>query len=208
MRQRIFFVLACVVALAAWAAPRDEMPNLIPNEGFEDGVPDPWVFYGQVAFAMANRNDAYEGTEALQITVAAAGVNFWDSGVQYRGAGQPLVFEQGVTYTWAFFMKADHPVNVNIKPELAQDPWTGYGERQVLVTEEYQEFWTTWQTPQDVIPAQLTLHVAFDAATLWMDAPRWYEGEYIPYEEWIGEVPQAVNPVGKLTVTWGALKGR
>ncbi|GIX06718.1 MAG: hypothetical protein KatS3mg115_1121 [Candidatus Poribacteria bacterium] len=204
MKGLIGSILALGLVAAAYAAETPE--NLIPNWGFEDGVVAPWTAYGQAVLSMADKQDAFAGSEALKIEVAAAGVNFWDSGVQYKGAGENIFFEGGVQYTWAFFMKADPPVRINIKPELAVDPWTGYGEKQVDVTDEYQEFWTTWQTPADVVPASLTLHVAFNAATLWMDEVRWYEGEYIPYEEWGQEQPQAVDPAGKLATTWAQLK--
>jgi hypothetical protein len=102
------------------------------------------------------------------------------------------------------FFKSDPPVRVNIKPELGADPWTAYGENQVQLTEEYQEFWTEWNVGgSDVVPASLTLHVQFDAATIWMDDVRWYEGDYEPFE---GGAPQSVDPIGKATTTWGRLK--
>ena len=135
------------------------------------------------------------------ITVAAAGVNFWDAGVQFS---DNIFFAKNTDYTWAMFFKSDPPVRVNIKPELGADPWTAYGENQVQLTEEYQEFWTEWNVGgSDVVPASLTLHVQFDAATIWMDDVRWYEGDYEPFE---GGAPQSVDPIGKATTTWGRLK--
>ena len=104
------------------------------------------------------------------------------------------------------FFKSDPSVTVNIKPELGVDPWNALGEQQVQVTEEYQEFWTEFNVGgNDVVPASLTLHVQFDAATIWMDDVRWYEGAYEPFA---GGTPQAVDPLEKATTTWGQLKSR
>ncbi|GIX06719.1 MAG: hypothetical protein KatS3mg115_1122 [Candidatus Poribacteria bacterium] len=189
--------IAVVAALALSGSMALAQENMLRNGGLEDGVVDPWISYGQATLSVTSDN-VYEGSFALQVEVPAAGANFWDSGVQYQ---EGVVFEAGTTYTWAFFAKADHTVNINIKPELAQDPWTGYGEHQVELTTDWQEFYATWTPDTLVQPASLTLHVAFDAATLWIDAARWYVGEYVPYES-----VTAVDPKGKLATTWAQLK--
>ncbi len=175
--------------------------NLVTNPDFENGVLDPWRSYGPITVELADKADAHTGTEAMKITVPGPGANFWDSGVQFD---DNIFFPKNTDYTWAMFFKSDPPVSVNIKPELGVDPWNAFGETQVQVTEEYQEFWTEWNVGgSDIVPASLTLHVQFDAATIWMDDVRWYEGDYEPFE---GGAPQAVDPVGKATTTWGRLK--
>ncbi len=191
------------IALAAFvvAGTAFAQENMIQNAGFEDGVMEPWSVYGAAA-ANIVKNDVHSGDYALKIDIPAPGANFWDSGLQYKPAG--VVFEDGIDYTWAFFAKSDPPVEINIKPELAVDPWTAYGDKRAFLTEEYQEFWTEWTVPAPVNPAALTLHIQFDQASLWFDDARWYEGAYEPF----GGEPQSVDPNGKAAATWASLKAQ
>ncbi|MDA1191576.1 MAG: carbohydrate binding domain-containing protein [Candidatus Poribacteria bacterium] len=205
---RIRNVLAVLMAtfisvVTAYAA--DDIVNLVENGDFENGGYAPFVSYGPVTLALTKQKaDAHTGSDALTADIPGPGANFWDAGIQYNR--QPdVIFEKGVEYTWAFFMKADPPVRINIKPELGVDPWVAYGERQVDVTDEYQEFVTTWTAGVAVVPASLTLHVQFGKSTLYMDDVRWYEGEYVPFDD---TGAQAVEPEGKAATTWGSLKAR
>ncbi len=190
-----------LIALAAFAVAGTAFAqeNMIQNAGFEDGVLEPWSIYpGGTAHEIDK--DAHTGGHALKIDIAAPGANFWDAGLQYKPDG--TVFEDGIDYTWAFFAKSDPPVEINIKPELAVDPWTAYGEVRANLTEEYQEFWTEWKVEVAVEPAALTLHIQFDKAALWFDDARWYEGKYEPFNP----EPQSVDPNGKAAATWASLK--
>ena len=201
MKQIVRRAALALAACFALAAAAQEPVNMIENPGFEEGVLDPWSVYGGMPTTV-ERDNAHTGRHSLRVDVAAPGANFWDSGVQYKPDG--TVFEAGIEYTWAFFAKSDPPVEINIKPELAVDPWTAHGARRAFLTEEYQEFWTEWTVPAAVNPAALTLHIQFDKSTLWFDDARWYEGNYVPFE---GE-PQSVDPNGKSAAVWGALKTR
>jgi hypothetical protein len=185
-----------------------EVENILQNGGFEDGVVDPWATYGDVTIEVVKSlknadidEDPIEGKNALYITVNSKGANFWDAGLQYRN----LTFEKGKKYTLAAFLKLRKNIvlNINFKPELAQDPWTGYGEQQFTMTPEWQEFHiTTPEFAADVAPAEITFHIAFDEAEFWIDNVRFFEGDYAPP----GDEPQAVEAKGKLTTTWGDIK--
>ena len=197
---RLMGVAGAFALLATLAGAQD---NMVTNADFENGVLDPWSSYGPVTLEMAARADAHSGTEAMMATVPGPGANFWDAGIQWK---PDIFFAKNTDYTWAMFFKSDPPVRVNIKPELGVDPWTAFGENQVQLTEEYQEFWTEWDVGgNDIVPASLTLHVQFDQATIWMDDVRWYEGDYEPFE---GTEPQAVDPTEKAATTWGQVKSR
>lgn len=196
-------LVSAVAACALVASTAGAQDNLVTNADFENGVLDPWRSYGPVTVELAAKADAHTGTEAMKAVVPGPGANFWDAGIQFD---DDIFFAKNTDYTWAMFFKSDPPVLVNIKPELGVDPWNGFGETQVQVTEEYQEFWTEWNVGgNDIVPASLTLHVQFDAATIWMDDVRWYEGDYEPSE---GGAPQAVDPIGKAATTWGQMKAR
>lgn len=198
---KIAAVAVCFVF--ASAAMGEDPVNMIENPGFEDGVLQPWNKYGANAVtSIVGNRDVHTGKRALRIDVAGPGENFWSAGLQYKPPG--VVFEDGVLYTWSFFAKSDPPVEVNLKPELAQDPWTGFGAKRAFLVEEYQEYWTEWTPPNDVNPASLTLHVQFDKSTIWIDDARWYKGAYTPF----GGEPQSVNPSGKAAAVWASLKAR
>ena len=197
MRTRLLHALTALCALSLTLGA-SAVENLIQNPGFEEGVVDPWTSYGAVELSVTN--DAYDGDFALEAKVLEKGANFWDSGVQYH---PDISFAANTTYTWALFFKSDPPVEINMKPELAADPWTGYGESRQNLTSDWAEYYVEFTPDADVNPASLTLHVAFDVATIWIDNARWYVGTYTP-----AELPTAVEPEGKLATTWGSLKQR
>ncbi|MCL5282434.1 MAG: discoidin domain-containing protein [Planctomycetes bacterium] len=90
-------------------------------------------------------------------------------------------FQKGKKYTLSLFFKSKSGgATINLKPELAQDPWTGYGEAQITATEKWAEYHIT--TPvfsNDVTPAHVTFHVEFKAQEFWIDDVKWYEGDYV-----------------------------
>jgi carbohydrate binding protein with CBM4/9 domain len=146
--------------------------NILANGGFEDGVMEPWNTYGDVT-AEVVADDPIEGGSCLHITVNSAGANFWDAGLQHTGH----VFEAGKSYTLSAFLKCSAgTLDINFKPELAADPWTGFGSQAFTMTEEWQEFSvSTGVIPDNVDPAAITFHIAYAAADFWIDDVRFYE---------------------------------
>lgn len=204
------FSLAVVMTLGAGYAYGAQVENLLKNGGFEDGIIDPWTTYGnatpEVVEALKGAKvpeDPIEGAFCLHITVPVKGANFWDAGLQHRG--HPF-FEQGKKYTLSVFLKCkEGTLQINFKPELDQDPWPGYGERSFTMTEKWAEYSTT--TPimaARVDPASVTFHIAYDINEFWVDAARFYEGDYVEPE--FGVKPKAVKPQDKLAGMWGKIK--
>ena len=108
--------------------------NLLANGDFETGVVDPWTIYGGTLEAVPT--DPIEGDFCMQVTVATAGANFWDSGVKQTG----LTFQNNRKYTLSAFCKCDQGTRqINFKPELDADPWTGYGATVFTMTSEWAE---------------------------------------------------------------------
>jgi len=175
-----------------------EVENILDNGGFEDGDVSPWGTYGavtsevvQVLAGAAVPEGPIEGRYCLHIEVAEAGVNFWDSGLQHSGH----VFEEGKKYTLSAFLKCNEgELNINFKPELGEDPWTGYGAQSFTMTEEWTEFSVT--TPvftEDVSPATITFHIGYAPGDFWVDGVRWYEGDYVPPA--FKKILTAVDPI-------------
>jgi hypothetical protein len=184
--------LVFAVALSASAAT-----NLLKNGDFEAANVNPWTTYGNAKIELDTA--AHSGKGAGKVTVGAVGANFWDSGLQYTG----VEFKANTQYTWAAFVKAAQPRRINMKPELAQDPWTGYGEKQQDMTADWKEIYVEFLPPAAVKPASLTWHIAESTATFWVDDARWYEGKYEPLQP-----PAAVSPKAKLAVRWADMKTR
>ena len=157
-------------------APPPAYVNLLVNGGFEDGVLAPWGTYGDVTAEVVS-NEAIEGGSSLHLTVNSVGANFWDAGLQHTGH----VFEAGKQYTLSAFAKCSAgTLDINFKPELAADPWSGFGDQVFTMTDEWTEFSVT--TPvfeTDTSPAAITFHIGFAATDFWIDGVRFYEGEYV-----------------------------
>ena len=184
-RKMIWVAVALLIGFLGIGQSRgQDVVNLLDNGGFEDGVMAPWSTYGPVTSEVVDQlvgatvnEDPIEGNYCLHLEVPEPGVNFWDAGLQH----DPHVFEQGKHYTLSAFLKCDAgTLDINFKPELAQDPWTGYGAQAFTMTEEWEEYSTT--TPvftEDVNPGSITFHIQYAASSFWVDAVRWYEGDYV-----------------------------
>ena len=148
--------------------------NLLANGGFEDGVVEPWSTYGNVTKEVV-QDDPIEGAYCLHVVVPEAGANFWDAGLQHTGH----VFEAGKNYTLSAWLKSSQgPLDINFKPELGADPWTGYGSQAFTMTEEWAEYSvTTGVFDADVSPATITFHIAYAPGDFYVDDVQFVEVE-------------------------------
>ncbi len=158
--------------------------NLLTNGGLEWGTLEGWGGYGdntrEVVTELVGADvpePPAEGAYCMHVVVNSAGANFWDGGVQ---TFQNQVFEAGKQYTFSVWLKcASGTRMINLKPEIAADPWTGYGDQQVTMTDTWAEYSVT--TPvfeADVTPTSITLHIQYEPGEFWIDGARFYEGEY------------------------------
>ena len=183
IRLTAIFLIGFVVFSTGQA--QDEVENILINGGFEDGVPEPWGTYGGATIEVVDKldgaavdEDPIEGNYCLHVTVGAAAANFWETGLNQTG----LLFEADKIYTLSVFLKSkEGTLDINFKPELAQDPWTAPVEQSFVMTEEWTEFSvTTAVISEDITPAEIVLHIGYAASEFWVDNIRWYEGEYVP----------------------------
>jgi len=157
--------------------------NLLTNGDFETGNSDPWGIWGSTfevvteCVGAAVPEPPIQGTYCLHVTVPEKTTNFWDTGMNTA----PPIFAAGKKYTLSVWLKAKSgTVTVNLKPEHSADPWQGYGEKQVTMTDTWAEYSiTTPPFATDVSPASITFHLGFAQAEFWVDNVRWYEGDYV-----------------------------
>jgi len=186
-------VIVCLLLTVSYSYGVD---NILVNGGFEDGVPDPWSMYGDATMEI-REGGAAEGNFYLHLTTPAGG-NFWDAGLQHSGH----IFGVGKTYTLAAFLRSPNAQDINFKPELSADPWTGYGSQAFTMTDTWTEYViSTGEMPNDVDPGCVTFHIAYVAGEFDIDGVRFFEGDYVPPDE-----PSAVQPSAKLTTAWGKIK--
>jgi len=159
--------------------------NLLTNGGFEDGIIDPWQYWGDVTAEVVQElvgaavpEDPIEGDSCLHITVNSAGANDWDYSMVQRGR----VFEAGKKYTFSAFLKTkEGTMEIRLKPERDADPWEGHGDQVLTITDQWTQYSVT--TPviaADVNPAATTFHFAFGPGEFWIDDVKFYEGETPP----------------------------
>jgi hypothetical protein len=179
MKTKQIFLTMLIVLLANCLSYGQE--NLLTNGGFEDGVLTPFTSYTSAAVGATWEvvtEDAIEGNYCVKATLGAAGANSWDAWLKY----QDLIFQQGKYYTFSAFLKCTTgTMQVMLKPELNQDPYTGYGAETVTINDQWQEYHVT--TPVltgDVNPADIVFLMAYSAGTMWIDGVRFYEGDFVP----------------------------
>jgi hypothetical protein len=154
--------------------------NILANGGFEDGVAEPWSTYGDATLEVVQElagaavpEAPIEGGSCLHVVVGSAGANFWDAGLQHAGH----VFEEGKSYTLSAYLKAkEGTMDINFKPELGADPWTGYGSQEFTMTDTWAEYTVnTGVIPANVDPATITFHIAYAPGEFWVDDVRFTE---------------------------------
>jgi hypothetical protein len=189
IKYSFFLVLAIVLTFNfIFSVNAQEIKNLLVNGNFEDGIVDPWTLYGNGKIEVvkdikkaAIDEKIIEGDFCLHVTVAAKGANFWDTGIQHA----KHVFEAGKVYTLSAYLKsAKGTLQINFKPELGVEPWTAYGDKAFVMTEKWKEFTTSTPViPNNVNPATITFHIAYDVGEFWMDDVKFYEGKPQPKPE-------------------------
>jgi hypothetical protein len=176
-----FWLDSVTVYKVADAQPEPAPEFNMVNGGFEDGVLDPWYIYdntGAGATAEVVADDSVEGSYCLHVVVPEAGANFWDVGLAQPG----FVFEAGKRYTLSAFLRCkEGTLDINFKPEHAADPWEGYGEQVITMTDQWVEYSVTTPVFEvDTSPGSATFHIGFAAGEFWMDDVKFYESEAPP----------------------------
>jgi regulation of enolase protein 1 (concanavalin A-like superfamily) len=182
--QKVWLVVALGAGfLTSGVGRAQDVVNLLTNGGFEAADVTPWTAWGGATITLvqdlagaSTPQGPLQGGNCLHV-VSAGSANYWDMGFGQRG----LTFQQGKHYTVSAFLKCKKGTGqVNFKPELAADPWTGW-EQSFVITEEWAEYHFTIPTvSQTLTPCEVVFHVGYAASDFWIDAVQLYEGDYVP----------------------------
>ena len=202
-------LLSCIFVLtmlvSGVAAQDEEIENILPNPDFEEGIGE-WSIGAQWGtLSIDKREDSPTGHPVMLATINAVGVEAWEPEIH----SPPFPLENGKTYTYAFWAKAEPDSRRSLGPSFEQlDTWVGMGQG-ISLTDEWKEYHFTgvWTDPSS--PPAVVIHIGFNFQTddVWFSHFRVYEGEYV--EEALENIPpRAVTPVARLTTAWGKIKSR
>ena len=117
---------------------------------------------------------------------------------------QPFTLLEDTTYTYSLWAKSEKPRNVTMRIMHQGAPWNVYSGRSIGLSEEWKEFFITFEMPVDDVSSRAGIIMGLEKVDVWIDHVRLYEGEYVSDIE--GAEPQAVEPSDKLATTWATLK--
>lgn len=196
-------VVVVAVCLCVSSAQAVEVANLLQNPEFELGKQgwSTWVEDANAgALAEPDTNEKVKGKQSLLIDIFAAG-----GGKRVELHQNPLNLKGGWALTYAIWLKGDKVRNAKIICNHRADPWTSYGSKDIVIQQDWQEFWTAVQVPADDAIAGIYLELRDTKGKVWVDAVRLFQGDYVA-DDTIGQKPRAVEPSSKLATTWADAK--
>lgn len=208
MKQSFTYQLAMLMFLLAFSlvigqeSHSAQVENLIRNGDFEDGLLD-WELRqseGASAEMKEERRDSVKGQRCVFIEInVVAGTSAWHLALYQEGHQ----IENGTTYTFSCWAKAEEFRPASLYVEQAADPWDEYGRIEIQVEEEWQEYWTTF-TASVSSPVWPRIALGMSDVNIWVDNVRLYEGDYEEEEDISRD--SAVTPSEKLPITWAGVK--
>ena len=210
MRRIILFILGVLFVLCGTvyaAVELEEGVNQMQNGDFEQGVLNPWTWSqtGTATGTMELDDEEMHGGEFCLkvITTALDGENWHVKVVQTN-----LSFEAEEKHTVKFWAKAEAPRVVQLCLQRNADPWDGWLWQDFNVTMDWQEFVHEITLPEDNDKGHfMAFHSGQSTDVWWLDDVRYYRGG--ADDEVVVDEPlvRSVNPMDKLTSTWGGIKG-
>ena len=180
--------------------------NILKNGDFDNKL-DGWHHWTHesataVFQTEGNKAEPIVGKNAAYIKINKAGDDLWH--IQFYQ--QPFTLEKDTTYTYSLWAKSEKPRNVTMRIIHQGDPWTVYAPKSINLSEEWKEFFITFEMPVDDVNSRAGIIMGGEKVDVWLDHIRLYEGEYVSDIE--DAEPQSVEPTDKLATTWASLKNR
>lgn len=194
----VFFVFSALNMVQAQV-------NLLKNSDFEDATDAPWSMWVEDTNAVATKSidktEKISGSQSLLINITKAGS---DKRVELHQ--NPFALKNGQKLTYAFWAKTEKGATrtARMVSNLREAPWTGYGSKDITITDSWTEFWVAVAITADVAKAGVYVELK-DKTTgkIWFDRFRFYVGDYVK-ENLVG--PTGVNLHNKIASTWSTIK--
>lgn len=195
-------LLAVLLLLVQTAMAGEEIENLVSNPDFDEGGTFGWSLNtgGNSAGEMKAEKDGVVG-DCAYVKIDAVGPDAWNPEIH----SPKFDVEIDEVYTVSFWAKTEEGKTRPLGVKFEQlDTWTGPSTT-ITITDEWTEYHFSPTMTMSSPPA-VVIHIAFNnlKEDVWLDHFRVYQGEYVEEEE-LSET-EAVEPVGKLTTTWGQIK--
>ena len=188
------------LAYTARSHPKISSKMAISTSALKDGtigrMPMPLLFFKP----KAKKRNPIAGKNAAYIKISKVGGALGHIQL-YQ---QPFTLEKGTTYTYNLWSKSEKPRNVTMRIMHQGAPWNVYAAKSINLSEDWKEFFITFEMPVDDVSSRAGVIMGTEKVDVWLDHIRLYEGEYVSDIE--GAEPQAVEPSGKVTITWAELK--
>lgn len=215
-------MIASMVILVAGLAVADEIENLMPNGGFENGTNSPWAIGGSIkdgggvgaTMEVVDKldgasvdEDPIEGDLCLLVTVedgaASAG------SVQFMTANNPPTYESGEIYTFSAFIKSDDNMQFHMLISGGSEDGfqPSYRSETFVTTDVWTEYYlTTDSFPNQPQATRAKFFVGYGAGAFWVDDIRIYMDEYVPSSP--AQNRAVAMTVDKLATTWASIKAK
>jgi len=144
--------------------------ELLENGGFESALGDTWRLWcdrstGNSATAQRDTGVKHGGTAAACIAITGAGRR---GGIELTQSRRAL--ERGKTYDLAFWVRADHPVELAVVASKGSPNWDNYGLRQdVRLTTQWQPVTLTFEATRTVQDSRIQFLCGGETGKIWID---------------------------------------
>lgn len=202
----LLIAMLCLAFITLSVEAQDVPENILQNSDFENVGNAPWTMWVEDPAAMAimsvDKKEHVDGDQSLLIDIKKKG-----GGKRVELHQNPLNLKKGQTLTYALWAKVpkDDVRNARMIANHRADPWTSYTFKDILIEEDWIEFWSTFTMPDNDNMAGIYIELIDTPGQVWFDHFRLYEGKYI--EEDLGaKKAKAVDSKNKLAYTWGKVK--
>ena len=198
--------ISLVFTLSCLAQAKEEFENLVRNPDFEDFSDAPWTMWVEDGSAVAlksidKKSDFLTDTQSLLIDISKKG-----GGMRVELHQNPFVLKACQKMIYAMWAKVekDEVREARMVVNHRAAPWTGYGSKNIQITDEWTEFWLEANITDNDNIVGIYVEMRDTVGKIWFDHFRFYEGKYI--EEALGQKPKAVEPNNKIAATWAKVK--
>ena len=216
IRKSANLMIAGMVILMAWllssslVVADEEIENLVIGGDFEEDADlTHWkVAQGQavVSIEIEDDEEAAVGDASLLFKIEKLDPDIGYNPILWQKPDTPIMVKKGEIYTLSMFLKAEKERKVEIIVFYRKPPEVRVIDERPLVGTEWNEYSFTFEMPETANAGVRFLNAGAGDISYWLDAVRFYAGEYVPTE--IEGEKAVVASSNSLTTTWASIKAQ